>query len=129
MAYAVSVWFDEDIDREIRGVGRVMADEGISRFLHNGPFRPHLTLAIHDMLSPLGSGPIPYYLPERWNTHCTIACGIPIPEIPRSVSVLLREFGEQEARIRCLALIETPAEQEIGFWDFQSEMIAGGNEC
>jgi 2'-5' RNA ligase len=186
MPFAVSVWFDETTDREIRALWRVMADEGVSRFLHDGPFRPHLTLAlyeelevsavvaalrplaeqqegfsiplasigvfpgaegvvflaatrtplldalhrrVHERLADFATGPHAYYLPERWNPHCTIALGITASDVVRAVDILWRRFTEREAPVRRLALIETPAEREIGFWNLQGERNAGGIVC
>lgn len=46
MAYAVSVFFDEETDAAVRVLWRSIEAAGLSSFLAQGPFHPHLTLSV-----------------------------------------------------------------------------------
>lgn len=48
MAYAVSLFFDEETDRWIRQAWQAIEDAGVSSFLSRGPYHPHLTMAIFE---------------------------------------------------------------------------------
>lgn len=47
MAYAVSLFFDEPTTAAVRHAWTRMAEAGVSSLLSNGPYCPHLTLAIY----------------------------------------------------------------------------------
>ena len=46
MAIAISAWFDRSAELSVRSVWKQMAESGVDDTLHNGPYRPHLTLGI-----------------------------------------------------------------------------------
>ena len=48
MAVGVSAWFDSATESSIRAMWKLLADAGLSRTLHNGPYRPHITLAVYE---------------------------------------------------------------------------------
>ena len=170
MAYAVSIFFDEQTDTLVRHTWAHMAEAGISALLSYGPYRPHLTLAIYDELNvnafvhaltslvmpqkafpvvlpylgvftggevavflaatvsqtlltlhqrvhallPLyGTGPHPYYLPDSWNPHCSIARRIDEKAIPQAVALCLGLSLPLQGHIASVGIIETPAEKEL----------------
>ena len=45
MAYSVSLWFDENAERQVRSVWQSLADAGVETTFANGLMRPHVTLA------------------------------------------------------------------------------------
>ena len=49
MAFAVSLWFDDETEQYVRECWRVLHEENISS-IFEGPYRPHVTLAVHDKL-------------------------------------------------------------------------------
>jgi len=46
MAVGVSAWFDSATESSIRAMWKLLADAGLSRTLHDGPYRPHITHAM-----------------------------------------------------------------------------------
>ena len=50
MAYAVSLFFDEPTADAVRHTWARMAEAGVSSLLSDGPYCPHLTLAIYSEL-------------------------------------------------------------------------------
>lgn len=55
MAIAASLWFDPILEQKVRDIWAEFAQLGVSRLLHDGPYRPHVTLAVWDVerLDPL----------------------------------------------------------------------------
>jgi 2'-5' RNA ligase len=50
MAIGVSAWFDSATESAIRAMWKQLADAGVSRTLHDGPYRPHVTLAVFETI-------------------------------------------------------------------------------
>lgn len=50
MVIGVSAWFDVRTESAVRDIWRMLADAGISRTLHHGPYRPHVTLAVYETI-------------------------------------------------------------------------------
>lgn len=50
MPHAISAWFDEEAESQIRRIWQNLSEAGISSSYHNGPFRPHITLSAYDDL-------------------------------------------------------------------------------
>jgi 2'-5' RNA ligase len=46
MATGVSLWFDAALEAHVRALWREIAQRGISRVLHDGSYRPHVTLGV-----------------------------------------------------------------------------------
>jgi 2'-5' RNA ligase len=175
MAYAVSVFFDEQTDRAVRTIWRQIEAAGISSFLSQGPFHPHLTLAIferldvdgarvvlaslaagqpplpvalpsvgafpggegvvflsatitgallglhrqvHTLLTDHAGAPVPYYLPERWNPHCSLARALTPEQVAPAVAHSLGLIsGTIFGTLTQIGVIETPAEVELCRFD------------
>lgn len=177
MAYAVSLFFDEPTEAAVRHAWTRMAEAGVSSLLSDGPYHPHLTLAIcseldadalapdlaslastqdcfpvslsytgiftgaevtvfaaatvsqtlltlhrrvHSLLRSHGAGPNPYYLPGRWNPHCSVARRITEEAIPRAVAVCLEMPLPLQGFAKRIGVIETPEENEIYVLPFRS---------
>jgi len=52
MPYALELFFDEQTDRAVRSVWRVLAAPGGSDYLEKNGVRPHLALAVFEAASP-----------------------------------------------------------------------------
>jgi len=50
MAIAVSAWFDMQTESRVRDIWWTLAEAGLARTLHDGPYRPHVTLAVYDAI-------------------------------------------------------------------------------
>jgi 2'-5' RNA ligase len=48
MLYAVSAWFDEAAEQEIRKIWKAVHEQRIESTFHLGPYRPHITLALFE---------------------------------------------------------------------------------
>ena len=177
VAFAVSVFFDERTDTIVRQAWTRMTETGISCLLSDGPYRPHLTLAIyaeldvdaftpalaalarsqeafaialsypgvftgeeiavffaatvsqtllalhlrvHRLLAQCGTGPSPYYLPDRWNPHCSVARRIEAGLIPQAVTNCLDAPLPLRGLIESVGIIQTPAERELHLSPFGS---------
>jgi len=46
MDIAISLWFDQDLETSVRRIWADLAREGISSIMHDGPYRPHVTLGV-----------------------------------------------------------------------------------
>lgn len=182
MAYAVSIFFDGQTDMIVRHAWARMAEDGISSLLSNGPYRPHLTLAIyeelnvdafvhtlaslvmseeafpvtlpypgvftggeavvflaatvsqallnlhkrvHTLLTLHGTGASPYYLPDCWNAHCSMARQIGERAIPHAVAVCLDLPLPLHGRIESIGVVETPAEQELYMFPLKANAVPG----
>jgi 2'-5' RNA ligase len=176
MAYAVSLFFDEPTAAAVQHIWTRMAQTGVSSLLADGPYHPHLTLAIyseldadalaadlaalantqecfpvslsytgvftgeeitvfvaatasqalmalhrrvHSLLHLHGAGPSPYYLPDRWNPHCSVARRITEEAIPRAVAVCLRMPLPLQGFAERIGVIETPEENEVAILPFR----------
>ena len=51
MAIAISAWFDAGTEAIVRGIWKSLAEQGLSRAMHGGPYRPHVTLAVYESLA------------------------------------------------------------------------------
>lgn len=52
MPVSVSFWFDPATDAAVRAVWRKLAEAGISTYMHECGFRPHITLVAYDDVDP-----------------------------------------------------------------------------
>ena len=68
---------------------------------------------VHGLLRLHGAGPNPYYLPDRWNPHCSVARCITEEAIPQAVTVSLEMPLPLQGFAERIGIIETPAESEI----------------
>jgi 2'-5' RNA ligase len=175
MAYAVSAWFDPDLERRVRGVWGELYAHGVASTFHVGPYRPHVTLgisemvdrerlgdalrstvrrfeplpsvlssvcfftgarptvylgitpraelldlhaAVHELLGAHGSGPVVYYLPGRWNPHCSLISGAEAVDRAAALTQLAELELPFRGTIDRLGLIDTPAEIELDVFPF-----------
>jgi 2'-5' RNA ligase len=51
VAIAISGWFDQPAELTVRSVWERMAESGVDETLHNGAYRPHVTLGIWNDLA------------------------------------------------------------------------------
>lgn len=170
MAFAVSAWFDAALEGRVRAIWRLLSERSLSSALHDGPYRPHITLGIceeldrsafsgalrraieahaslpvilpslgvfnndppaiflgvtvsqalldvhalvHRLLTAHGKGPHAYFLPDRWNPHCTLAPAIEPTKLARSMILLNETELPLVGSIERLGIIETPVEVEL----------------
>ena len=185
MAYAISLFFDNATDKSVRALWRRIEAAGHSSFLAQGPFHPHLTLAIyerldtegfrdplatlaacqppllvalpsvgtfpgsegavflaatmtaallglhrqvHTLLIEYGETPVPYYVPDRWNPHCTVARFLTPVQVAPTVA-LCRDLIPDTllGTLTQIGVIETPAEIELYRYTFTSPIeLPGG---
>jgi len=176
VAYAVSVFFDEQTEARVRRIWARMAEAGVSSFLSDGPYRPHLTCAIYAELDvakfapalaslalsqkrfPMtlsypgvftgeeaavflaatvsqtlltlhqrvgrlihlhGEKPNPYYLPDCWNPHCSVARHIEAGAVSQAVAVCLDSPLPIHGFVESVGVIDTPAEVQLHTFAFQ----------
>lgn len=176
MAYAVSVFFDKQTETIIRQIWARMAEAGVSSFLSDGPYRPHLTCAIcaeldiaqfapalaslalfqkhfpvtlsypgvfageetavflaatvsqtlltfHQQVGRLihlhGRGPNPFYLPDCWNPHCSVARHIEAGAVLQAVTACLDSALPIHGFVESVGIIDTPAEIQLHTFAFQ----------
>ena len=50
MAFAISIWFDDETENKIRLIWKDLHEKDITSVLHTGNYRPHITLAIYKEL-------------------------------------------------------------------------------
>lgn len=170
MAIGVSAWFDTRTEVHIRGIWKSLADSNLSRTLHEGPYRPHITLGVyetldrpsfttalreavlctpsfhvvfaglgvflnnppaafltvtvsehlrqlhclvHELLSRTGRDPIPFYLADRWNPHCTLAPELLEQSFPKAMQLLSKLSLPFIGVVDRVSIIDTPAEVEL----------------
>jgi len=175
MAFAVSAWFDAPLESRVRATWRLLSETGLSSVLHEGPYRPHITLGIyeqldcsafsgalrranrghaglpvvlpslgvfnndspaiflgvtvsqalldlhagvHRLLTAHGQGAFAYYLPGRWNPHCTLAPAMEPTKLARAMILLNEMKLPLVGSIERLGIIETPAEVELEAIEF-----------
>jgi 2'-5' RNA ligase len=175
MAFAVSAWFDAALENRVRTIWRLLSESHLSSALHEGPYRPHITLGVYEeldrnafsgalrrairslrrppvILSSLGvfnndppviflgvtvspdildlhalvhrlfhahgQGPRAYFLPGRWNPHCTLAPAIEPTKLARAMAFLTEMKLPLVGSIERLGIIDTPAEVELEAIDF-----------
>ena len=46
MRVALSLWFNDDLDRQVRELWKQLEQKGISSMLYDGRYRPHITLGV-----------------------------------------------------------------------------------
>jgi 2'-5' RNA ligase len=170
MAFAVSAWFDAALEGRVREIWKLLSETGISSTLHEGPYRPHITLGLYEELdrsafahalrasmrnraglpvvlpsigvfhndpptlflgvtvSPAlldlhdrvhrlstahGAGPRDYFLPGRWNPHCTLAPAVEPTTLAKAIVLLSDLELPLTGSIERLGIIDTPAEVEL----------------
>ena len=170
MAIAVSAWFDSPTEDSVRGIWSQLASRGISSLLHDGPYRPHVTLGIyeelhvpefskalreavidvepfecqmpliglfpnkpvvgflgvtqtaglnhlhqnvHQLMARFGTSPRPYYLPDNWNPHCSLAPDLSSESLGDFLQVAKELKLPLKASINRIGIIDTPAEMEL----------------
>src|SRR6476661_2124426 len=52
MAIGISAWLDAHAEHAVRELWRAVAEAGLDRSLHDGPYRPHVTLGVWEELPP-----------------------------------------------------------------------------
>lgn len=68
---------------------------------------------VHQIMAARGTSPVPYYLPDRWNPHCTLAPDLAKDKIS---DFSIYAAGLQlpiEGMINRIGVIDTPAEIEL----------------
>jgi 2'-5' RNA ligase len=50
MAFAVSGWFDAALESRVRTTWTLLSEAALSSAYHEGPYRPHITLAIYEQI-------------------------------------------------------------------------------
>jgi 2'-5' RNA ligase len=69
---------------------------------------------VHRALAPHAHDPTPRRLPDAWNPHCTLACGLPADRLPEALAVALRSLPLPiSGTADRVGLIDTPAEVEL----------------
>jgi len=170
VAIGISLWFDTALEARVREIWSDLAAQDISALLHDGPYRPHLTLGVwerldvgacvlalreaapawpafpiklasvgafpgdegasflqpamsasllrmhrqvHELASTFATHPFPYYLPDAWTPHCTMAWRVPRPRVLQAVDLLLSCGLPFEGRVVAVGVIDTPTEVEL----------------
>lgn len=170
MAFAVSAWFDAALEGRVRSIWRLLSERHLSSSLHEGPYRPHITLGVceeldrsafssalrraipssrrlpavlpslgvfnndppaiflgvtvspdlldlhalvHRLFPAHGQGPSAFYLPSRWNPHCTLAPAVGPTELARAMILLTEMKLPLMGSIERVGIIDTPAEIEL----------------
>ena len=75
---------------------------------------------IFALVSSLGAQASPYFDPDRWVPHCTMAWGVPRDRVLKAADILLEKALPLEGTIAALGMIDTPAEVELRRFDFRS---------
>jgi 2'-5' RNA ligase len=70
------------------------------------------------LLVAYGKGPHGYFLPDRWNPHCTLAPAIEPTKLAHAMILLSELKLPLVGSIERLGIIETPAEVELEAIDF-----------
>ncbi len=65
---------------------------------------------IHSLMADHGSAPVPYYLPESWVPHCTLAPWVDRAKVADLVEYLVDLRLPISGRISRIGIIDTPAE-------------------
>lgn len=95
------------------GEGAVFLSATLTRSLQD------LHSGVHALLDSLAEGPSPYYLPDCWNPHCTLARSLTPSQVAETVSLSLRLLPDTVVgSITAIGLVETPAEIELGRFVF-----------
>ena len=74
----------------------------------------NLHFEIHGRMAKHGAGAKPYYLPGRWNPHCTLSPAIDKGTLPKAWALVQKAELPIVGRIDRLGLVDTPAEVELG---------------
>ena len=74
---------------------------------------------VHLLLGRLGSEPRPYYLPECWNPHCSLAVDLEATELVRAVDICQTTTLPICGQVDRIGIIDTPAEVELGCCSFR----------
>ncbi|RIL05360.1 MAG: hypothetical protein DCC71_10520 [Proteobacteria bacterium] len=77
-----------------------------------------LHAVVHRLSTAYGRGPRAYFLPGRWNPHCTLAPAIAPTELARAMVLLSEMKLPLVGSIERLGIIDTPAEVELEAIDF-----------
>jgi len=68
---------------------------------------------IHKAMAAHGADPVPYYLPDRWNPHCTLAPDMSKEKLPDFARYAAGLQLPIEGMIDRIGVIDTPAEIEL----------------
>lgn len=68
---------------------------------------------VHRLLARHGRRPHDYFLPDRWNPHCTLAPSIETTKLMQAVALSSELKLPLVGAIRHLGIIDTPAEVEL----------------
>ena len=68
---------------------------------------------IHRALAEFGRSSRPYYLPDRWNPHSTVAREVPSDRVPPIIEVCQNISLPISVRVDRIGVIDTPAEVEL----------------
>lgn len=68
---------------------------------------------VHTLLAEFGESPRPYYLPDRWNPHSTLAREIASDQIPEVVAACQKFQLPIRPLVDRIGIIDTPAEIEL----------------
>ena len=69
--------------------------------------------AAHQAMAEYGADPVPYYLPGRWNPHCTLAPDLVQEKLPDFSCYAATLQLPIEGTITRIGVIDTPAEIEL----------------
>jgi 2'-5' RNA ligase len=76
MAIGVSAWFDSATESKIRTIWKQLADAGLSRTLHDGPYRPHVTLAVYETIDRASFVPAARQHLSSWRPFPIVFAGL-----------------------------------------------------
>jgi 2'-5' RNA ligase len=92
-----------------------MSTSGAAVFLGVTPtvYLLQLHAEVHRLLGMFGHTPKPFYLPSRWNPHCTIAREIAAEAIPEIIRATQETALPLIVTVTRIGIIDTPTEIEL----------------
>ena len=67
---------------------------------------PCVHRTFHDVFADLREDQWPYYLPDSWVPHCTLAINIKKEEILKALDNVIRDYRPKSAEVVRVALVE-----------------------
>jgi hypothetical protein len=90
-----------------------------TKVLHCPPIVTNPLLAVHSqfhrVISSVVSNPVPYYQPEHWIPHCTIAIDLTLEKLARAFDNVLEDWQPFQSRFQAVALVN-PTPKTYEYW-------------